>query len=70
MLMDCKELGCLGLDVRFLGQKRENKILEVGDRDFATGKIAHVIDDETVAKMGHPVVWFGQMWPPVPSAEW
>ena len=28
---------------------------------FAAAKIAHLIDDETVAKMGHPVVVVGQM---------
>jgi hypothetical protein len=46
----------LGLDMRFLGQKRQKQFWRWEIGVFAAAKMAHLIDDKTVAKMGHPVV--------------
>jgi hypothetical protein len=32
------------------------------ERRIVLRTMAHLIDDETVAKMGHPSGWYGQMW--------
>jgi hypothetical protein len=43
-------------------------LVAVEGKRFARGANAHLVDDETVAKMGHPDFVVGQTWATRPSA--